>query len=565
VCRATLSQYRFHAIIVRKGDVMSLLHRVFLPALAIAGLGFLVACSSSSNNSTPPPSGGFSNTNFNGTYTFSISGSDSSGSPLTIAGTVTACGCSNGQISAGTVDIFDISGEFALPATAINASASGYTVNANGTGTLKLNFGTSIPPFQFVFALTDAAHGVISEYDENGTGSGTIDLQPNPVTLATTPYAFSVSGTDGSGDPLAVVGAFTPNSGTISAGIADFNDNATNVAAAQPLSGSIAVGTGTSPGSAALTIGSTTLHFDVYGIDATHLKLIATDGTTEVLVGDVFSQGTAAIPTGSLSFSMAGTNDNFANLFAIGGTMTTTAGSNGSATVTGSEDINVNGTVDGNTGTSTTYTPYPFTGGFTASPSGSGRFQVALSGFQGGVNFAAYPSSGGILMLEVEPAGTLNPGTTSGTAMAQNSPAGLVASQGYGMNLTGTAFESTISGTEAAELDQIAQFNTTGTSTSGELYQNTGGSPANSTFTGTITANSNGTGEFIFNNNSQGVFYYGIDSANSFALGIDPSDVSVGMIEQQGSPSSTADVAQRHLAMIKAAVRARAAKNKKQQ
>lgn len=253
---------------------------------------------------------------------------------------------------------------------------------------------------------------------------------------------------------------------------------------------------------------------------------------------------------------MAGSNSSGANVFAIGGIVN----SDGSSQLTsGAEDINVNGVVDGNTGTSTTYTPYPFTGTFVASPSGSGRFQVSLSGFQGGANFAAYPSTAGVLLLEVEPSGSLLPGTTSGTAILQSSPAGLVASQGYAMNLTGPS--------TSAELDQIAQFNTTSTTVSGQLYQNNFGAanPSNSTFTGTTTAGSNGTGELIFNSNSEGALYYGVDGETSLALGIDNSDVSLGVIQEQGSPTSTADVAPRHLAMIKAAARARAAKKKKQQ
>lgn len=527
---------------------MSLLHRVFLPALAVAGLGFLVACSSS-NNSTPPPSGGFSNTNFNGTYTFSSSGSDTSGT-LSIAGTVTACGCSNGQISAGTVDIADSSG--ATGPVALNATGSGYKVNANGTGTLTLNFGTTMAPYQFVFALTDSAHGLISEYDQNGTGSGTIDLQPNPVTLSSSSYAFTLSGSANSSSagtqPLGAVGAFTLNSsGGITAGLADFNFGSAP-SAGLPLSGSVSTGaSGTAPGTATLSSSFGTQGFDVYAIDATHLKFIENDGKA-VLVGDVFSQPTATIPSGTFAFTMAGL-DSSSNPLGLAGTMA----SDGSATLSnGSVDVNDAGTVDNSTNPAT---PFGFNGSFVSEPgsNANGRFLVDLTSFPGGTNFAAYPSSGGVLMLEIDSG--LGAGVTAGVAMTQNSPAGLVASQGYVMNLTG---EST-----AGELDQIAQFNTTSTSASGELYQNNFGSPTSSGFSGTITVGSGGGGQIIFNGNSEGAFYYGVDGATSLALGIDSSDVSLGLFEQQGSPSSTADVAQRHLAMIKAAVRARAAKSKK--
>lgn len=527
---------------------MSLLHRVVLPALTVVGLGFLIACSSSNNN-TPPPSGGFSNTDFNGTYTFSSSGSDSNGA-LSIAGTITACGCSNGQITAGTVDLADSSG--ATGPVTITATGSGYKVNANGTGT----FTVSLPlnptvQYQFAFVLTDAAHGLLSEYDQNGTGSGTIDLQPSAVTLSNTSYAFSLSGAASSSSagtlPLGTDGGFTLNSsGGITAGLADFNFGGTP-SAGLTLSGAVSTGTGTAPGTATLSSSFATLTFDVYAIDATHLKFIENDSKA-VLVGDVFSQPTATIPSGTLAFTMAGLDSSSSPMGLAG-----TVASDGSSTLSnGSVDVNDAGTVDGGTNPPT---PASFSGTFVAQPGSNtnGRFFVDLSNFPGGTDFAAYPSSGGVLMLEIDSG--LGAGVTSGVALTQNSPAGLVASQGYGMNLTGAS--------ESGELDQIAQFNTTSTKASGQLYQNNSGTPTSNSFSGTITAGTGGGGQIIFNGNSEGAFYYGVDSATSLALGIDSSDVSLGLFQQQGSPSSTADVAQRHLAMIKAAAKARANKKKK--
>ena len=538
---------------------MSLLHRVVLPALAVLGLAFLIACGGNSKNSVPPPSGGFSNTDFNGTYTFSTAGTDSSGAVLEIAGTITACGCSAGTISAGTVDIVPDIGT----GVAVTASASHYSVNTNGTGTISLNFGSSAPEYQFVFSLTDAAHGVISEYDENGTGSGTIDLQPSSVTPGTS-YAFSVSGTDTGGIPVSAAGGFMLNSsGAITTGLVDFNyqnyAQLSGYAGPWALTGSISVGTGTSPGAATLSSTFGSFGFDVYAIDATHLKLVESDGRA-YMAGDVFSQPSATMPAATLTFSVSGatgiSSSNPAGTapFAAAGTVT----SDGTANLTsGSEDVNNAGTIDNG---GSTPTPYSFTGTFLAQPSGNtnGRFLLSLSNFQlGGTNFAAYPSSGGILIVEIDTG--ISGGTTAGSALTQNSPAGLVASQGYAMNLSGAS--------SSGELDQIAQFNTTSSSASGQLYLNNFGvsNPSSNSFTGTITAGSNGAGEFIFNNKTEGAFYYGVDSATSLALGIDTTDVSLGVFEQQGSPSSTADVAARHLAMIKAAIRARAAKKKKLQ
>jgi hypothetical protein len=530
-----------------KGDVMSLLHRVVLPALAVVGLGFLVACSSSSSHSTPPPSGGFSNTDFNGTYVFSISGSDSNGA-LSIAGAITACGCSNGSLSAGTVDVADSSG--ATGPVTITATGSGYSVNKDGTGTFKLALPLSTPiQYQFAFALTDAAHGLVSEYDSNGTGSGTIDLQPSSVTLSNASYAFSLSGaanvSTASDIPLGAAGAFTLSSSGL-AGTADFNLYQTVQDFDVALSGSISAGSGTTPGTATFNSSfDTSEGFDVYAIDATHLKLIENDGSGVVLVGDLFSQPTATVPSGSLSFTMSGVSGT--NPLAVGGTFS----SDGSANFSGiSEVVNNNGSV----GTITS----GIGGTFSAQPSGAtyGRFLVDFTGFTGGGNFAAYPSSGGLLMLEVD-SGAVGAGVTEGVAMTQNSPAGIVASQGYATNLTG----GVVGG---GEVDQIAQFNTGSSSlSSGTIYFNDDGAPDNYGLSSSSAYTSSEV-TLDFNGNSEGVAYFGVDSATSLALGIDTTDVSLGVFEQQGSPTSTADVASRHLAMVKAAIRARAKKKKQQ-
>lgn len=565
---------------------MLLLHRVVLPTLAVVGLGFLIACGGGANNSTPPPSGGFSNADFNGTYTFSVAGNDCSvpvvssfGSSCSLGaysavGTITA---SAGKITAGTLEFTDVAA--ASGPISVNTSASSYKINANGIGTMQLIAGNSNanPPLNLTFVLTDAAHGLVMEYDQNGAGSGTIDLQPNPVTLSNSSYAFSLSGgvmvgnsTTGSStaNALAAVGAFTlDTNGAITAGLADVNDGG-SAATALSVTGSVKAGSGTAPGTASLNISSIgALTFDVYAIDATHLKLIDKDGGGVVLVGDLFSQSSATMPAATLSFTMASLNiaaltsgASSPSVLAVGGTVT----SDGTSTLSkGSEDVDANGNLSGSS--------KPFNGTFALSPSGNtnGRYAVTLSSFTGGANFAAYPSSGGILMLEVDSGSAFGSGggITAGVAMAQNSPAGVVASQGYGLNLTGADLRN------GGELDQIAQFNTTSGKLTGTMYQSdsvTGTVNLNNySFGGASSFTSGGTGQVLlhFNGIQEEALYYGVDSGTSLVLAADQNgDVSLGMLQQQGSPSSKADVAARHLGMIKAVAfaRARAAKEKKQ-
>ena len=69
---------------------MSFRNRLVLPVI-LSALAVLAGCSSSSK-AVPPPSGAFSNTNLNGTYVFSTSGTDQAGASIFISGAFTACG-----------------------------------------------------------------------------------------------------------------------------------------------------------------------------------------------------------------------------------------------------------------------------------------------------------------------------------------------------------------------------------------------------------------------------------------------------------------------------------------
>jgi hypothetical protein len=534
---------------------MSLRNRLVLPVI-FSAFAILAGCGGGTNTPVPPPTGGFSDTNFNGTYTFSISGSDilasSNPSPFVMAGTVTACGCSAGTISAGTVDLSDLSGPGA--GIAINTTGSGYTVTADGRGKLTLSIPSTTGNFAVVldFILSSSSHGLIMRFDSGSSGSGTIDLQPAPVTLSNA-YAFALSGgysssTSTTPPPLALAGAFTVDSSGIVTGVEDVNQNGT-ASTQLPLTGSITVGTGTAPGAATLTSSFGTIVFDVYAIDATHLKLVESDAQA-VLAGDLFSQPSAAVPTGNLVFTMAGL-DSGGNPFVAGGIV----GAAGGLLTSGLEDVNDAGTVDGGT-----TTPAAFTGSYSNVPSGSGRFALALTGFTGGINFAAYPTSGGVLLLEVDTG--LGAGVTAGSAMAQTSGAtGLAASQGYGMNLTGVDL---VNG--GVPLDQIAQFNTTSTSLTGLIDENdfTVSNPGTTNLTGSYTAaGSSGSGTLTLNSANESAFYYPVDGTTSLAISSDSNEVSVGALQTQATPTSAqAAVTARHLSMLRSVPRPHAALGK---
>jgi hypothetical protein len=539
--------------IIRRGGVMSLRNRLVLPII-LSSLAVLAGCGSSTNSPVPPPSGAFSNTDFSGTYTFSVEGSDGNG-PMSIAGSFTACGCTGGTISAGTVDFFDAA--LAAPASAVGTNST-YSITSDGRGSAKLSItptGGLAFDVVFDFVLTSSSHGLIVRYDTGGTGSGTIDLQPSAVaqsSLDATPYVFTLSGSDANDDILSTVGTFTLNSsGTITGGVEDCNLDGTP-SYQSALSGTVPVGSGTAPGVGSIltACSSIALGFDVYAIDSTHLKLIESDGTA-FLVGDAFAQTSTSIPQGTLVFTMQGLDGGTSgNPFAAGGTVSSDGASELSAGLEDvNDDVNGVGTVDGGV---TPPVSEPFSGSFVASPSGSGRFLVSLTGFDGGATFAAYPSSGGILMLQVDSG--LAAGITSGMALLQTSGAALAATQGYGLNNSG---EDIVNG---VELDEIAQFTTTSTGMTGLLNENDGDTLNTENVNGTYTPGSNGAGSATIGTGLQSIFYYAADSSTALFISTDPNQVASGVIEAQTAPSDAAQSAiakPRPLPMLRALPRSR--------
>src|ERR1700688_3509291 len=417
-------------------------HKGLVLLLALFALAFLVACGGGSlPKVVPPPSGAFSASNLKGTYVFSIAGTDANSTTISffaITGTVSFDG--NGNITGGTVDINDpnIGGFF--PAATVGTSTYRITADGRGTGTLVTPQGN----FALDFVLTSNGHGLVTRFDTLGSGSGTLDLQNTTSLTLVQSYTFSLSGTDSSGQfLLGSVGTFTlDSSGNITAGSQDFNEGGSSAGMTNLsfTSGSKMAVTPPTSGTAVLATSSAfgSLSFDVWPIDSTHLKLIETDPGA-VLAGDAFAQQTS-FPAGQLVFTLAGA-DSGGIALAAGGFVT--SDTNGNLT---------NGLEDFNDGGVTGIQP-PFTGSCTSISAG-GRCQLALTGFSNGAaqafQFAAYPSSAGIQLLEVDSLGQMQ-----GAAYLQTATS-FTASDGYGLNL---------SGTNGAQVDDIAEF-TAGRATS---------------------------------------------------------------------------------------------------
>ena len=295
---------------------MFLRNRIILLTVSIS-LAALVGCGSSMNQAVAPPSGAFSNSSLSGTYVFSFSGYDvgsSNGSFFAAVGSVTANG--NGSFTGGTIDIDDPSlGEAFNTSYVFNRLpvSGSYSITPDGRGSGNITFtvnGTQVQ-FGLDFVLTSGSHGLITRFDNDGSGSGTIDLQTSGISQSALQgsYAFGFSGVDSNiANPLATVGSFTlDGSGNITSGSQDFGINGNSSGLQDlPLQGTVLAG---SPGSAQLTTatdGFGTLHFDIWVIDATHLKFIETDATA-FLEGDAFvSTGQTSFPSGPLVFTLSG-------------------------------------------------------------------------------------------------------------------------------------------------------------------------------------------------------------------------------------------------------------------
>jgi len=483
----------------------------FVLLLALSALTFLVACGSNSPKAVPPPSGGFTASDLKGTYVFSSTGLDSSGAFLAIAGAFAANG--SGGITSGTMDIVDPDITPTSP-VAQGIPSGSYSITADGRGTVKLGAVT------LDFVLTSSSHGLVTEFDGLGSGSGTIDLQSTAPTLAQLagPYAFSFAGVDGSLNPTATMGSFTlGTTGNLTTGVQDFNDDGFPFLANAISPGTITLGTGTGPASTTLTTTGAlpvSLAFDIYPIDATHMKFIETD-YVQFLAGDAFTQVGASIPNGPMAFTTAGLGSS--GPVATGGLMT----SDGTGGFTGGlEDVNNAGTLSP---AQLAFSGVPAPGGAVG-----GRVIVNLSGFTPAIQWVIYPINGGILMLETD-----SLAITAGTAYAQTGQT-IQASQGYGLNLSG-------SNSGGFEEDDIAEFTTTSTGFSGLVDLNDEGTLTHDkALTGSYAPDSPATGRGSATTNFFNYEYYVVSGSTVLILESDSTQVGVGTMELQATPGAAA-------------------------
>jgi hypothetical protein len=466
----------------------------------------LAGCGGGASLSFPPPQGSFTNANLNGSFAFSYSGSDARGF-LAVAGSFQADGA--GHITSG---MQDINSGFGI---ATNAAITGtYVVRADGRGTANLTSPAGNSTIDFV--IVSGGHALVTRFDANAAGSGTIDQQTAAAfsnTALAGSFAFSVSGIDGVQNPLAAAGTFTSDAaGNITAGVNDSNDNG-GVLLNDPLTGTIPVAAN-GRGTATLNTGRGTLTFAFYVVDASHIKLIELDGAP-VLSGEAFRQTgpfSNGSVTGPFAFTIAGADVLSTAPFAAGGVLV----SDGAGTVTtGTEDFNDGGTITTNTALGGTY-----------SVAANGRGTLSITNSRGTFSFAIYPSSGGVLAVETDIRFV-----TTGTALQQQAApfnAGSLSGT-YGLNFTGV----TLNG----ELDSIAQFTADGASKFNGIIDvnNTGGITFGQPLTGTFSIASNGRSTVTLQTpiGTQNMVFYVVNGSRALFVELDSNLIAAGELRHQ--------------------------------
>ena len=472
-------------------------------------------------------------------YAFAYTGDDGSGF-LAVDGSFVADG--NGNIVSG---IEDVNSGFSVPTTT-PIEASTYTVGPDGRTTANITTGLGAG-IVWQFTLISNAHALLVRFDENATGSGTIDIQDptqftNPLALNT--YAFSVSGLDSNTFPLGVVGRFFGTGGSISLNnaILDVNDGGTS-GTDSSVTGGYAMdiaNPGTGRGTLSIdcptfdtdfgdgAAGTGTVVFVFYVVDATHLKIVEGDATV-YLTGDVYSAPATPVNLNTSAFVVGG-SDNNGGAVGIGGVFVTSGGAGSGGLL----DVNDNGghSPSGENITSTSAGLDTTTGrvNLTITDMNSSEFTFAAYSF----NYIALdgsPATGAVLLENDS-----NVTVTSGVAYSQTSTATPQGS--FAVNLTGVAVSL------QGEQDVAGQFTTgTGGALTGTLDVNNAANtgrvassvPLN---TGSVitTVGANGRGNPLSLLTKFPTFtlsYYVIDQNTALLLEMDGSRVAVGSIGQQ--------------------------------
>ena len=373
-------------------------NRLWLASALFAGL-FVAACGGGGITTTPPPTpgpgpqGSFSVASLNGTYAFSMSGTDNlQGLSISRIGSFHADG--QGNITMAIEDVNDGGSFSTFNFTA--APASNYTMSSDGKGVLTLSHpdpanASVTDTFTFSIVLDSTSGGLLIETDGSSTMSGNVHLQNITNTFAQA-YAFDFSGLDlGNQSSASFIGQFTTNGVSgVTGGTMDVNDGASPSGALtlQPSTITMDATNFSNFGRGTMTLNTTissqvlNLSYVFYVVDASHMIFIENDTVAET-IGSALAQTNVPTNVSALAGSF---------VFAEGG------GAFGSGT----------------------FGPLTRAGRFTADANGALSNVSLDENFIGGVN--AFPKSTfSNVSFTIDPAGT-GRGTLNFTDVTKNQP-----------------------------------------------------------------------------------------------------------------------------------------------
>ncbi|GAC1684495.1 MAG: hypothetical protein PVS2B2_23480 [Candidatus Acidiferrum sp.] len=221
-----------------------------------------------------------------GSYAFLLRGYDLTGSPMAMAGSITADG--NGNITAGEADINNGGGITPVPSPIAGTYSIDPSFNGVTRGTISITsftFPNSTIPIAFKFALSaDGKRGKILEFDGAGfRNSGTILLQDPTVLSAANPagsYAFGFDSDSPVSGRTVEAGQFILSATGITGGLVDLARDSDPIPrySAAP----IAAGAATKPdssgrGTFTLNVMGDQIQYAYYVVDATQLNVIQID------------------------------------------------------------------------------------------------------------------------------------------------------------------------------------------------------------------------------------------------------------------------------------------------
>ena len=254
---------------------------------------------------------GAGNTELSGRYAFLLSGYNSSGNRVAMAGSLVADGA--GNITSGVEDL-NLEGLAPPPGLTF---AGKYTLNTDSRGTISFtdSLGASYTMAIAMGSLSGgstgtAEKGAILEFDSSGYFmSGVIELQSSAAFYKgaiTGNYSFGFTGADMGGGRLAAAGEFTTDgAGDITGGQFDADDDSTPTAAAA-IAGTSTYTVDTTTGRCTATIGGISpapADYVFYIVSAGRLLALSTDSasTSGLVTGEIDSQTGGPFSSGSLS------------------------------------------------------------------------------------------------------------------------------------------------------------------------------------------------------------------------------------------------------------------------